>query len=229
MTEAPRCGVEEPLAENQQLYALEEASGTIQLARVSIAELNRYSIVARGWSEAGAVGFAMRTSALMGVQASWLVAWELHADGPFKIRSQVLRSRLRKHGWRDAVADGLAVAVTAAFRGHAPGVPGEIDRRQTGWALVFADTPDPQWFTRAPLEKTVRMFARTHRLQPSREFLRGLAERELGLAYPAAGAGDLGGLVLVLPVGLDPRLERLRQDGAISEVVYQPHAEDVWW
>jgi hypothetical protein len=67
------------------------------------------------------------------------------------------------------------------------------------WFLWLGVPPNVAALRSAPFEKTLRMFCKTRKLQPSERFLLAIRDRGLGIVYEATGGSDLPGTIVIIP------------------------------
>ena len=229
MTPIISCGAEEPLSSNSQLYAVDEAGTSIELATFDLPSLNRYSFVSLEYSNNVDATFALplnRILAALRIQAYWLLGWRLSDNA---VRLRTLISKLRRSQWEIVDRDqfGVAMKVVPMSDDH-PIQPTELDPRISGWAIILGGGLEPRAILGDPTIGTLRMFAHDHKLRPSETFLRFLASQRMGVAYTANDMAGRIGLVVVVPDSVHMTVRRLLSEGKIASVVSGPAASSVW-
>src|SRR5262245_28462454 len=94
------CGQEEPIQVNEQLYALDEDTGTISLSSVKDRRLNRYSFIWLGEPTEAVTAFNLLVHAILDhaqTHATGFLAYDLSGDYAF--RSRLHLAKRRKEGW----------------------------------------------------------------------------------------------------------------------------------
>ena len=202
MTIAPNCGLEEPLTENEQILAVNEADGSIQLADFRINRLNRYSVV---WStkeerSAAETFLIRRLFHAFGKKAYWLVGWQHDVSGPQRISSLRFLRKLERAGWQTLSKASLGLGLKAVEESQLFGQhPPEHETLISGWFLWLGVPPSAIDLGSAPFEQTLRMFCKTRELQPSQQFLLAIRDLGLGVVYEATGGSHLPGTIVVIP------------------------------
>jgi hypothetical protein len=223
------CGAEEPLHPNEQLYAVDEQSVTIELARFASARLRRYSFVAQDYSatEADALPLVARIASAVAGEARWLVAFQkVRAESI--IRPRALVARLTNRQWKLTEGADVYVATKSVSLDSARSLaPSDADLLICGWAILLGQTPD-ELLVDGPCKETVRMLAWTHRLQPSPEFLATCGDAECSVVYLAKGPGGRFGFIVVTASDLSPMIQAMRRDGLVDRVLLGPDAHRVW-
>lgn len=225
------CGVEEPLSSSEYLYALDEATGQVNLARFALPDLNRYSFVenSRPQDDAPLVQILQRLCSSTGWTASWVVAWNHEGSGGSHIRPKVLLSKLRNAAWDAHVFETTGLATNALlWQGLESLAPSEFDVRIGGWAIVIGQPPTPKEIWDSPLRRCMQELSHTHYLRPSEVFLREIALRSRGVAYVERRDPEGHGLVMVLAQPLGLALQRFVGDGLISELHPGADAARAW-
>lgn len=219
------CGAEEPLGENQQLYALDERTGALFLADLVVADANRYSLL---WVGAGEEA-PLRLSAVLGaivtqlsLSAAWCAAWMQGGPEESAGQTRMKRWRHEKDGFALHVADNLAIAIAAVSAQSLSWPPPDRGARTV---LLLGESIAADLLAHGAPFPSMKLFARSG-MAPSHELISWLVERRWSLVYPRHD--DLGrrGLVIVgahrIPV---PALER---DGFIQETRWNEAAAMVW-
>ena len=232
MTARVICGLEEPLAPNQQLNAVGDEPGTIILADFGVEGLCRYSFT---WHSDGADRMAQAAGILapfadhLQAGAQWLIGWKHRLEGDYRFRSLRLKRKLEAAGWDVFACEDLGLSLKSlALTDGAELTPPELEPVQSGWAILFGRQISSQRLAEAPFDSTLRTFALTFRLEPSRAFLTELARRKSGAAYPAKGPSGLPGLVIISPKPASDVITRLLSRGLIHDVLAAEQAPGVW-
>jgi len=235
------CGLEEPLSANPMLHALNEQTGSIDLAEFACKELNRYCFVwMGGWNESD-LALQRLVSGIIeqsNAPAMLLAAWAVPAsDTPrpnrvLRVSAEMMHQARLQEGWDIRYGDELSIATTPVKTGElssrGPWADrmtdrDRIDRRTvilTGEALAALDPLDV-----APLPTIRRLGFRTP-LTPSAEFLDWLAAHRVAIIYRKND--DLGrpGAVVISPqrVGVSD----LVLEGIVDKILSGPAAQNVW-
>lgn len=225
------CGIEEPLQENGQLYALDEGTGSIVLAEFSSAELNRYSFLPDDNSncEQSLASLVSRIAAASGVIATWLVTFRASPAGS-AMRARALATRLAKRGWHVLKLGG---DVHVATRGTGLAIqkrlsPADADPLICGWFLLLGPRPEDELLLSKETAASLRSLALTHRLQPSRQFLTACGASDLTVAYLAKSATERSGLVVASPAQLGFTVRSMQREGVVQTVLLGNEAANVW-
>jgi hypothetical protein len=205
MTIDVRVGLEEPLTANDYVSAVDEATGSIQLARFGVAGLNRYSLVSSSKETRSIVEPQVfgRLLIALGKSAYWLLGWNHDVSGLERISSLRYLRKLERAGWQTISDAGLGLGLKAVEEGELSSpYPSDWEELIGGWFLWLGVPPNVAELRSAPFEQTLRMFCKTRRLQPSEKFLLAIRDRGLGIAYEATGGSDLPGMIVVIPSAL---------------------------
>lgn len=223
-----RCWIEEPIADNDSLYQLDEVSGTVTLDSSAGLCVNRYTFVPHGIEGETTSGLASlvltRLLASLDVPVRRLLAWG-GDSGESPARLRVLRAKREREGWETLTGESLCLSQKIVDRTVVP-VPFEpegYDWRDGGLAMLGGPTVPLSETLAGPAFASLSLLARARQLSPSRAFIRWLGEKHQSLFY--AIRGDLGerGLVLVTVAKID--VECLGGDLGIAPVAV---AAAVW-
>jgi hypothetical protein len=226
MTNGIRCGVEEPLQANEQILAT-DASGSAQLATFSVAGLNRYSFV---WTQPSPISFDL-LEILLGYEQGYrsvVVGWNHDIAGTYRIRSLRTERALAKAGWVTQAEQGLGLGCKTYGKLKGDIWPPVPTLPFLGWFVMVGGALTPAQMLGGSFVTTIRSFCRRSKLEPSRDFLEGLVSEGVTIVYPARGATDLHGVVVVSPSVLSTPVMGLRVSGVISEVRMNETAASVW-
>jgi len=224
------CGAEEPLQPNEQLYSLDERTGSIGLARFADAHLYRYSFVPQFDSNSGAelLPVVARIASALGVLATWLVAF-LKSPATSPLRARALVKRLAKQEWHTKEGSDVYLATKPIpLDGKQHMAPEDADPAISGWTIVLGQLPEDESLVDVPFRETLRMMALTHRFQPSPEFLSACCRARVAVAYVAKNSSERIGLVVVSPRALSLLIRSMQRDGLVADVLSGADANQVW-
>jgi len=222
------CGAEEPMLPNDQLDALDECTGEIELASFSIADVFRYSFVPRERSISSML--LPRLLELLvasgSSSATWVIVFRGDDEQGLDFRARVLSSKLRRAYWTLVARAGVTIAtkpISAGGLGSVP--PSELDERIAGWFVALGDWSSFESLLAPPFLESMKMLSVGHRLQPSKEFLMGAREARLGVAYVASASMDRQAVVVTAAHPLTSVVQQLCSAG---EIFKDSSARNAW-
>lgn len=224
------CGVEQPIQANEQLYSLDEGTGSIGLAQFTNANLHRYSFVPQVESSSGAdlLAVVARIASAFGGLVTWVVTF-LESPAVSPLRSRALVKRLSMQEWNTVKGSGLYLATKpVSFDSERSLPPEDADPRICGWTILLGHPPDYRCLVERPFKATLSTMALTHRFQPSQEFLAACGEAQLAVAYVAKDSRERMGLVVVSPRELSLVIRGMQRDGLVGRVLLGDDANEVW-
>jgi len=221
-------GVEEPLRENSQLFALDEKTERLRLADFAESELSRYSFTQVGEGNWPELLGALMEQTLRRLQ--WVLIWKHDVAGPLRMRSQVRLSRLRHHGFGVATSGSIGVG-WLPFAGIDPNCfqPGGLAFHPAGdGAILIADSSAEvkELFQHHFGSATLARAGATNIFVPSHEFMLWMSTVNLRLMYLSYDQLERPGLVVLGRPRLD--VEKIAQRCLIERVEHGPRASLVW-
>jgi len=232
------CGIEEPLDEKNELFALDAGSQQVILCGISNPLANRYIFVWKGDVHQGssALALLMRTMIQrLSITASWISAWAVPNGND--LRDQVLRTRLTEmrhdrklENWDILTKESLSVAskqvsLTFDLSKETGLVPANFSG--VGWKrilIILGEPPNLNEFFVEPAISTMLKFANSGTLAPNSQFVSWLVERNLSLIYSPSELIGCTSLVCIgshtIPIEQvsDPMQIRLHKDAEVMSV-----------
>jgi hypothetical protein len=226
-----RCGLEEPLQANMQLYMLNEETGEIVLSHIENQHLNRYSFVLTGTKIEADVAFTNVLQAIRDTtkkSVSWFLIRSYHTTGYDRVRSLAWLSRRKKGGWTVWTDDMLAIASKSA------GINTQLFQPlgYQGWhydgCLIFflGEAPDVHSLAHPPARPTIELLTHNEPLAPSQQFLMWLNDNNYTVAYPFYGEFSRSGLIVISPERI--QIQVLQSQGVVQETRQGAEAQGVW-
>ncbi len=226
-----RCGLEEPLRANTQLYMLNEETGETVLSHIEKQHLNRYSFVLTGEKSEADVAFSGVLQTIrdtMKKSVSWFLIRSYHTTGYDRVRSFAWLSRRKKEGWTIWVDNTLGIASKPADLNDQSFQPPEYQGGHYDGRLIFffGEAPDGQMLAHPPVRPTIELLANHEPLAPSQQFLMWLDDNKYTVAYPFRGEFGRWGLIVISPDRI--QIQELQSQGIIQETWQGGEAQEVW-
>lgn len=224
-------GVERPVQSNPQILRLDEDSGEVRLWKGEMERTFRYCLVpvSGSLSSETCIELLRQLGLTKLPDRKWIVGWSYHSTGQAHIRSRFICSSLKKTGWSIYVREDLGLAEHAFSEVNVAVPSPESTRRELqGFLIVFGQPLSLQSISSPPFEATMRHFCRTQLLQPSREFLEGLVQHGVVVAYTSTASDLRTGLVLIGPETEAPDLLGAQESGLVGRILHGDSAALVW-
>lgn len=229
------CGVEEPVAPNPHIYALDEATGQLEFGGCREDRLNRYSFVWLGSSFDAVRKYDLLLRRLLPVAepvfrlAVCGVPPQAHGKPRQLIqeRASELEAQRQGEGWDVRKRDSVTVAM-ARHRPHELAFD-DLDLRRAAWRrlmLVAGPSLDAGVFLKEPLWPCTERFAYGGIMAPGLRFIAWLADETRTLVYPADDVLGRSALVCIGPSQLP--IGELQRDGVLREVKAGDEASKIW-
>lgn len=223
------CGIEEPLQSNEQLYAVSEQGGQIELSTFAEPRLCRYSFT--GFTP-GAWSVLVNAIVRKHFQGNlnWVLLWAHLDTGDLKMRSRIRTSRLAAQGFRTKIVGNVGLGVlpytgVEADSFHPVGVV--FHPAGDGVLLLTACSEDVEALLAAQSPgATITCATATREFAPSQAFLSWLSSVQLQILYTRRDYLERPGLVLLTQNQLD--IPSLINEGVIEHVERGSSASTVW-
>ena len=219
------CGAEEPLGSNAQLYALEERTGALALAELSVAGANRYSFLWVGPREEAPERLSTVLRAIflhLSLPGAWCAAWARGSSDEFAGQTRMKRWRHKKDGFDIHDADDLAIAIAGVSAQNLSWPPADRGARTV---LLLGEGITADILAHGAPLPSMKSFARSG-MAPSRELISWLVEQRWSMVYPRHD--DLGRLGFVIVGAHRVPVDTLESDGLIQETKWNEAASEVW-